>query len=106
MPSADFRYVVGSPCGSLSLIRDTQRISRGNPGDFRCTTVGSTQYRTATDRGLRRVLPTRPNGIKPNPLAVRQPAPLPKASFQVGVTASPVPSASLRLRWGWLETLV
>jgi len=40
------------------------------------------------------------------PLAVRQPASLPEASYQVGVTASPVPSASLRLRWGWPETLV
>ena len=40
------------------------------------------------------------------PLAVRQPASLPEASYQVGVTASPVPSASLRLRRGWPETLV
>ena len=40
------------------------------------------------------------------PLAVRQPASLPEASYQAGVTASPVPSASLRLRRGWPETLV
>ena len=77
MPSADFRYAMGSPCGSLSSRWNTQRISRGNPGDFRCTTVGYTQYCTTTDRGLRRVLPTRPIGIKPDPLAVRQPASLP-----------------------------
>ena len=40
---------------------------------MRCTTVGYTQYRKAKDRGLRRVLPARPNGIKPDPLAVREP---------------------------------
>ena len=39
------------------------------------------------------------------PLAVRQPASLPEASYQDGVTASPVPSASLRLRRGWHGTL-
>ena len=77
MPAADFRYAFGSPYGSLSPFRDTQRISRGNPGDFQCTTVGSTQLRTTTDRGLRCVLPARPIAAKPNPLAVRQPAPLP-----------------------------
>jgi len=65
MPAADFRYAMGSPCGSLSSQWNTQRISRGNPGDFRCTTVGYTQYRTTTDRGLRCVLPARPNGTKP-----------------------------------------
>ena len=106
MPAADCRYAMGSPCGSLSPLRDTQRLSRGNPGDFRCTAVGSTQLRTTTDRGLCCVLPARPIEAKPNPLPVRQPAPLPKASYQVSVTASPVPSASLRLRWGWLGTLV
>jgi hypothetical protein len=59
-PAADFRYAIGSPLGSLSSRRNTQRISRGNPGDFRCTTVGSTRIRTTTDRGLRCVLPARP----------------------------------------------
>ena len=29
MPSVDFRYAMGSPCGSLSSDWDTQRISRG-----------------------------------------------------------------------------
>ena len=114
MPSADFRYAMGSPCGSLSPGKDTQRTSRGNPGDFRCTTVGYTQIRTTTDRGLRCVLPARPIVSKPDPLAVRQPASsesryarLPALGFfQVSVTAFPLPSASLRLRWGWLETLV
>ncbi len=77
MPAADCRYALGSPYGSLSPIRDTQRLSRGNPGDFRCTTVGYTQLRKTTDRGLYCVLPARPIAAKPNPLAVRQPVSLP-----------------------------
>ncbi len=102
MPAADCRYALGSPYGSLSPIRDTQRLSRGNPGDFRCTTVGYTQLRTTTDRGLYCVLPARPIAAKPNPLAVRQPAPLPSASFRPTLLLD----RCLRLRWGWLETLV
>jgi len=106
MPSADFRYAMGSPCGSLSSGWNTQRISRGNPGDFRCTTVGYTQYRTTTDRGLRRVLPTRPNSTKPVSACCSSARIFALGFFQVSVTAFPLPSASLRLRWGWPETLV
>ena len=106
MPAADCRYAMGSPYGSLSPIRDTQRLSRGNPGDFRCTTVGYTQYRTTTDRGLRRVLPTRPNGIKPVSACCSSARIFALGFFQVSVTTFPLPSASLCLRWGWPETLV
>ena len=34
MPSVDFRYAMGSPCGSLSPTWDTRRTSRGKSGDF------------------------------------------------------------------------
>lgn len=106
MPSADFRYAMGSPCGLLSLVRDTQRISRGNPGDFRCTTVGYTRLRKTTDRGLRRVLPARPVVTKPVSAGCSSARIFALGFFQGGVTASPLPSASLRLRQGWHETLV
>ena len=62
-----------------------------NPGDFRCTTVGYTQLRKTTDRGLYRVLPARPVVTKPDPLAVRQPASLPEASFRLALPRPPCP---------------
>ena len=75
---------MGTPCGGLSLTplrADTQRLSRGKPGDFPRASAGSTCRRHVMDGGLRLVLQTRPALGPPNPIPVRRPACLRSAHY-------------------------
>ena len=86
------------------------RTRHGSPGvipatfDARLSDIPSDAK--TTDRGLRCVLPARPTVTKPVSACCSSARIFALGFFQVGVTASPLPSASLRLRRGWLETLV
>ena len=92
LPSADCLWVIGR-LAALSVLADTQWLSRGTPDNFPRITVGSTWRAQRPVHGLPIVLHPRPEYAPPQPLPVRRPAILPPISS---------PHASLRYSYLWL----